>query len=167
MIHAIPVPPTPFLSPHCRSPCLPIPVSSFFLLLHRFSHLLAHLPLVLADPVEVVPTDDEGAVHLGGDDNALDDPTTDGHVACTTIIFLSADYAYPQSHLTHTQTPDPYQELEPTSERALLVDIGASPGLLGRLEAEANVLGPAGALTETIATHVTWKATSISQLSYS
>jgi hypothetical protein len=42
--------------------------------------------------VEVVPTDDEGAVHLGGDDNALDDPTTDGHVACTTIIFLSADY---------------------------------------------------------------------------
>lgn len=39
------------------------------------------LPSVLLDPVQVVPSDDDGVLHLGGDDDALQDAATDGHVA--------------------------------------------------------------------------------------
>ena len=34
-------------------------------------------PLVLGDPVQVVPADDEGAGHLGGEHDALEDSPTD------------------------------------------------------------------------------------------
>lgn len=37
--------------------------------------------VVLADEVEVVAADDEGAGHLGGLDDTLEDGTTDGNVA--------------------------------------------------------------------------------------
>ena len=36
---------------------------------------------VLGDVVEVVPADDDGVLHLGGDDDALEDAATDGNVA--------------------------------------------------------------------------------------
>ena len=36
---------------------------------------------VLGDVVQVVPADDDGALHLGGDDDALEDAATDGDVA--------------------------------------------------------------------------------------
>lgn len=36
---------------------------------------------VLGDVVEVVPADDDGVLHLGGDDDALQDAATDGDVA--------------------------------------------------------------------------------------
>ena len=68
------------------------------------------ITLVLADVVQVVTADDDGAVHLGGLDNTREDTATDGHVA---------------------------------GEGALVVDVGALDGLLGRLEAQANVLVPA------------------------
>lgn len=35
---------------------------------------------VLGDVVKVIPTDDEGAGHLGGNDTAGQDTTTDGDV---------------------------------------------------------------------------------------
>mmetsp|Transcript_17148 Transcript_17148/g.34771 ORF Transcript_17148/g.34771 Transcript_17148/m.34771 type:complete len:245 (+) Transcript_17148:189-923(+) len=37
-------------------------------------------PVVLGDVVEVMPSDHNGAVHLGGDDHTLDDTASDGHV---------------------------------------------------------------------------------------
>ena len=37
--------------------------------------------LVLLDVVQVVATDDDGALHLGGLDDARQDATADGHVA--------------------------------------------------------------------------------------
>lgn len=36
---------------------------------------------VLLDVLKVVTADDDGALHLGGDDETLDDAATDGHVA--------------------------------------------------------------------------------------
>lgn len=36
---------------------------------------------VLPDVVEVVPADDDGALHLGGDDESLEDLSTDGNVS--------------------------------------------------------------------------------------
>lgn len=36
------------------------------------------ITVVLGDVVEVVPADDEGTVHLGGDDGAGQDTATDG-----------------------------------------------------------------------------------------
>ena len=36
---------------------------------------------VLADVVEVIPADDDGVLHLGGDDDALEDTAADGDVA--------------------------------------------------------------------------------------
>ena len=35
---------------------------------------------VLLDVAEVVPADDDGALHLGGDDKSLQDLTTDGNI---------------------------------------------------------------------------------------
>ena len=39
------------------------------------------LRTVLGDVVEVVPSDDEGTGHLGGDNTASEDTATDGDVA--------------------------------------------------------------------------------------
>ena len=39
------------------------------------------VPVVLGDIVEVVPADDDGALHLGRQDDALQDTSADGHVA--------------------------------------------------------------------------------------
>ena len=39
------------------------------------------LRTVLGDVVEVVPSDDEGTGHLGGDNTASEDTATDGNVA--------------------------------------------------------------------------------------
>jgi hypothetical protein len=66
---------------------------------------------VLGDVVKVFTTDDESALHLGGDNNTGQDTTTDGDI---------------------------------TSEGALLVDVGTLDGLLGGLEAETDILVPAG-----------------------
>jgi len=71
----------------------------------------------LGDEVEVVTADDDGAAHLGGADNALEDAATDGHSR---------------------------------GEGALLVDVGTLDGLLGGLEAEADVLVEAGLLLVTL-----------------
>ena len=71
------------------------------------------VPVVLADKVQVLAADHNGALHLGGDDGAGEDAAADGHVP---------------------------------GEGALFVNISAGDGLLGGLEAQANILEPAGAL---------------------
>jgi hypothetical protein len=37
------------------------------------------VPVVLGHIVQVIPADDDGPLHLGGDDDALEDFATDGH----------------------------------------------------------------------------------------
>ena len=39
------------------------------------------VPVVFGDVVQVVTSDDEGSLHLGGEDDALEDTTSDGDVA--------------------------------------------------------------------------------------
>jgi len=64
---------------------------------------------VLGDEVEVLATDNDGTMHLGGDDGAGKDTTTDR---------------------------------DQSSEWALLVNIVTFNGILGRPEAQTNVLVP-------------------------
>lgn len=75
-----------------------------------------HVPLfvavVLGDVVEVVPTHNDGSLHLGGDDYGLENTAANADLA---------------------------------GERALLVDVVAFDGFLGRLEAEADALEVAAA----------------------
>ena len=63
--------------------------------------------LVLADEVQIVATDDDGALHLVRAHDSLEDASADGHIA---------------------------------GEGALLVDVGALDGLLGRAVAETDGL---------------------------
>lgn len=44
---------------------------------------------VLLDVLEVVTADDDGALHLGGDDETLDDAATDGHVASEGALLVN------------------------------------------------------------------------------
>ena len=47
-----------------------------------FVYLVALLiTVVLGDEVEVLATDDDGALHLGGDDLSVQDAATDGNIA--------------------------------------------------------------------------------------
>ncbi|KAG8140909.1 hypothetical protein E2320_003537, partial [Naja naja] len=80
---------------------------------HR--HVLVPLleVVVFADVVQVVPADDDGALHLHLGDHTGEDAAPDGDVA---------------------------------GEGALLVDVGTLDGLLGGLEAQADVLVVAGQL---------------------
>ena len=43
-------------------------------------HYSTYVPLVLLDVVQVIAADDNGALHLDGDDQALQDTAADGHV---------------------------------------------------------------------------------------
>lgn len=71
------------------------------------------ITIVLFHIVQVVASNDDGALHLGGHYDTTENTTADGDIS---------------------------------SEGTLLVNIGTTDGLLGGLEAKANVLVPAGSL---------------------
>lgn len=71
------------------------------------------ITVVLWNKVEVIATQNDGALHLGADHSACKNATADGDVA---------------------------------SERALLVNVSTSDGLLGSLETKTHALVPALAL---------------------
>ena len=60
---------------------------------------------VLGDVVEVVPADDEGAVHFGGDDLASQDTATDGDVASEGALLVCADVREHSSLSNRTDAP--------------------------------------------------------------
>jgi hypothetical protein len=75
------------------------------------------VPVVLLDVVEVITSNDDGPVHLGGDHDT------------------SISYIYNSQILDDTASDG-----DGTSEWALLVNVGSLDGLLWGLETETNVL---------------------------
>jgi len=47
------------------------------------------ITVVLGDEVEVLATDDDGALHLGGDDLTIEDAATDGNIASERALLVN------------------------------------------------------------------------------
>ena len=118
-----------------------------------------HSPLVLGDPVEVVPADDERARHLGRHHDALENAPADRdvagegallvHVRAHLQLVVRCDMRMvgkgkvvqqlpPRRNTTTREGPNPSVD----TDNSLSTDLG----LLGRLEAQADLLRPPKAL---------------------
>ena len=55
---------------------------------YRVSSTLHFLPSVLLDVTQVVTADNDGALHLGGDDQSLQDGSTNGHIGSERALLV-------------------------------------------------------------------------------
>jgi len=104
---------------------------------------------VLGDEVKVLSADDEGAVHLGGDNGSGQDTTTDGDETCegAFLVWKSEKLvSYPPSSCSLLSV---YPRLlihvpliagaEPPDLIDSHTDVGALDGSVGSLEAETDI----------------------------